>query len=280
MRQNAPNLLYQILRFKKLKQLTMRIKSIQNVIDCLRGKKKKIPSNYLDERYSKEYETFENLGGIITHRYPILSEYYDSDGTATGHYFHQDLLVSQFIHEASPERHIDIGSRIDGFVAHVASFRKIEILDIRDLEDSAHENISFLKADLTSSDFSYSNVSDSISCLHAIEHFGLGRYNDPIDPAGHLKGMTNIIKMLKPGGTLYLSFPIGKGNEIHFNAHRVFNPDDVFSWKPIIDGGLELKRFDYVDDHGDLYKNIQITDIDLPNYGCGIYTFEKVNKLS
>ena len=230
---------------------------------------------HMDERYLDECQIFEDLGGIITHRYPILSDYNDAAGTATGHYFHQDLLVAQLIHEASPERHIDIGSRIDGFVAHVASFRKIEIMDIRDLEDSVHENISFLKADLTASDFTYENASDSVSCLHAIEHFGLGRYNDPIDPVGHLKGMTNIIKMLKRGGTLYLSFPIGKANEIHFNAHRVFKPDDVFSWKPIIDGGLELRRFDYVDDHGDLHKNIQVNEIDLPDYGCGIYTFVK-----
>jgi hypothetical protein len=31
---------------------------------------------------------------------------------------------------------------------------------------------------------------DSLSCLHALEHFGLGRYGDPIDPRGHEKGIT------------------------------------------------------------------------------------------
>lgn len=258
----------------------MRIKSIQKAIDLFRGKKKASQPNKvsnLDERYTEECEIFKKLGGIITHRYPILTDYHDSAGTATGHYFHQDLLVAQYIYENAPQRHIDIGSRIDGFVAHVASFRKIEILDIRDLAHSAHENITFLKADLTASDYVHENVTDSISCLHAIEHFGLGRYNDQIDPAGHLKGITNIIKMLKKGGTLYLSFPIGKGNEVHFNAHRVFKPDDVFKWQPIIDAELEFLRFDYVDDRGDLHKNTKFNEIELPNYGCGIYTFVKSN---
>ena len=57
-----------------------------------------------------------------------------------------------------------------------------------------------------------SEVCDSISCLHALEHFGLGRYNDPLDPNGHLKGFNNMVKMLKRGGKLYISFPIMKEN--------------------------------------------------------------------
>ena len=41
--------------------------------------------------------------------------------------------------------------------------------------------------------------SDSISCLHAIEHFGLGRYGDPVDVLGHVKALDNIRKALTPG---------------------------------------------------------------------------------
>lgn len=65
------------------------------------------------------------------------------------------------------------------------------------------------------------NYCDSISSLHAIEHFGLGRYGDPIDYFGYLKALQNIAKIVKTGGTFYFSVPIGP-QRIEFNAHRVF----------------------------------------------------------
>src|ERR1700687_2885292 len=79
--------------------------------------------------YRAQCRQFRKLGGTITHSYPILTDYDAAAGSASGHYFHQDLLVASFIHDKKPARHIDIGSRIDGFVAHVASFRNIEVMD-------------------------------------------------------------------------------------------------------------------------------------------------------
>ena len=60
----------------------------------------------------------------------LLQDYSDNAGQNKGHYFHQDLLVAKMIYDTKPRRHIDIGSRLDGFVAHVASFREIEVFDI------------------------------------------------------------------------------------------------------------------------------------------------------
>jgi len=229
--------------------------------------------NYLAliPRYFQERKTFLRKGGVISHSFPILSEYADSAGSASGHYFHQDLLVSQFISQTNPTRHIDIGSRIDGFVAHVAAFRKIEIFDIRELPSSNHANIEYRQADLMLN-AGYA-VTDSLSYLQTIEHFGLGRCGDPLDPGGYLEEFKNLIAMLKPGGVLYISFPIGMKNEVHFNAHRVFHPEDIFSWVP---SELSLLRFDYVDDNGDLHKDFDLQTSDLfITYGCGIYTFRK-----
>ena len=228
-------------------------------------------------KYRSQYKKFEKLGGIVTHKYPIFRDYDDQAGAASGHYFHQDLLVASFVHNNSPTRHIDIGSRIDGFVAHVASFRKIDVMDVRDLNATGHQNISFIKADLMNKDSVQSDITDSISCLHAIEHFGLGRYSDPIDPEGHKKGFNNIVRMLKPKGILFISFPIGKANEVHFNAHRVFHPTDIFTWADH-SSSLKLERFDYVDDAGNLHQNIDLEEIKLDvKLGCGIYTFKKLH---
>jgi len=225
--------------------------------------------------YRVQLRRFRKLGGTITHWYPYLADYDAEAGSASGHYFHQDLLVASFIHAKNPARHIDIGSRIDGFVAHVASFRSIEVMDIRTLADIGHPNISFINADLMDEQRTQSDVTDSVSCLHAIEHFGLGRYGDRLDPEGHLAAFKNIIRMLRPGGTLYISVPIGRANEVHFNAHRVFHPRDILGW-PVGQNRLKLERFDFVDDRGSLHKDVDVKAVDLDvTYGCGIYTFEK-----
>jgi hypothetical protein len=227
-------------------------------------------------KYRKHYKEFQHRGGKITNRFMILSDFDEQAGTAKGHYFHQDLLVASLIHEMNPKRHIDIGSRIDGFVAHVAAFRKIEVIDVRDLAHTGHENIVFMKADLMDATRAPKEITDSLSCLHVIEHFGLGRYGDPIDPDGHIKGFNNILGMLKPDGTLFISFPIANQNEVHFNAHRAFHPKDIFTWMKEPDR-LKLERFDYVDDAGDLHKNVDLNQgqIDI-KYGCGIYTLRKL----
>jgi hypothetical protein len=204
----------------------------------------------------------------------ILSDYSDSSGTASGHYFHQDLLVAQLIFENNPKRHIDLGSRVDGFVAHLASFREVEVIDIRPLAESVHENIKFMQADLMNPQ--ELGETDSLSCLHVIEHFGLGRYTDPIDIDGHIKGIENLVGMVAKGGRLYISFPIGKGDEVHFNAHRVHHPKTILGY-PCIAENMSLSRFDFVDDAGDLHLNVSVdAAVGRTEYGCGIYTFEKL----
>ena len=224
--------------------------------------------------YLKTYSEFKSLGGKITEINMQLTDINSKSGTVGGHYFHQDLLVARYIHENNPVRHIDIGSRVDGFVAHVASFREIEVLDIRDLENSGHPNIKFLKKDLMAPLENDFEITDSISCLHAIEHFGLGRYGDKISPEGHIRGLVNIVHMLKKNGMLYISFPIGVSSEVHFNAHRIFEPREILTW--VKDLNLTLINFDYVDLDGNLNRNQDLKSLRIyDNASCGIYSFLK-----
>ena len=221
-------------------------------------------------RFLADRRRFLRAGGRIDHLAPMLSDYLDQAGAARGHYFHQDLLVATLINRAAPRRHIDVGSRVDGFVAHVAAFRPIEVMDIRPLA-LVHDRISVLQRDLMAGGADINGITDSLSCLHALEHFGLGRYGDPIDPDGHLKGFAALHAMLEPGGTLYLSFPIGEPG-VHFNAHRVFAPGEVLGWLP---GAFDLIRFDFVDDAGDLHADAAVGEVPALEYGCGIYTLCK-----
>ena len=240
----------------------------------LKFETRKIPVLRFFPRFLRERKEWINQGGEITRNWMILSDYADSAGTAKGHYFHQDLLVARLIHEHNPSRHVDIASRIDGFVAHVASFRVIEVVDVRPLEKSEHQNIKFVQADLMNPQDL--GKTDSLSCLHAIEHFGLGRYTDPIDVDGHNKGITNLVDLVSQGGRLYISFPIGRSEEIHFNAHRVFKAESILK-HPSIEAFMQLIQFDYVDDRGHLHAGVSVEEVDEElRFGCGIYTFMRI----
>lgn len=218
---------------------------------------------------------FRRIGGKISAIYPFFLDYSAEAGTVLGHYFHQDLLVASYIHQRAPFRHIDVGSRLDGFVAHVATFRVIEVLDIRELRDTGHENIRFRKADLMKDDGSLVQITDSVSCLHAIEHFGLGRYGDAVDPMGHVKAFNILLKMIKPGGMLYISFPIGTRAEVHFNAHRIFHPQDILSWGEA-GTNFDVVRFDYVDDQGAVHQKVDLNSfVPQMKFGCGVYSIRK-----
>lgn len=231
---------------------------------------KKIISVKQFPRYLVNLITFVYLSRRTAKLFPILTDFNKNAGDTQGQYFHQDLIVASLIYKNNPDEHLDIGSRIDGFVAHVASFRKIILYDIRPLPP-LHKNIIFKKVNLQNKNKLKKYI--SISCLHAIEHFGLGRYGDPLDPSGHVKGFINIVNMMKKNGRLYISFPISLKNTIYFNAHRTFHPLEIFSWIPK-NIHLKLIRFDYINDHGNVFLKTKIKKIkDVSNYGLGIYTF-------
>jgi Caenorhabditis protein of unknown function, DUF268 len=186
--------------------------------------------------------------------YPCLDDRFEQSGSAIGAYFHGDLLVAQRVFDRRPMRHADIGSRIDGFVAHVAAFRQIDVFDIRPLRSEV-TNIVFKQIDLTKSvDADLVESYDSVSCLHALEHFGLGRYGDDLDYLGYLKGFQAITRLVSPGGTFYLSVPMGP-QRIEFNAHRVFClPYLRQMCAPL----YQIGRFSYVDDAGRLFENVAV----------------------
>jgi len=167
---------------------------------------------------------------------PCLFDWYDNAGSYDNEYFWQDLYIAEMITNKNPNIHLDIGSRIDGFILSLASSRKVEILDIRKIELN-HHNIKFLQKDFINEIDDIKNYADSLSCLHTLEHFGLGRYGDLIDAIAYKKAIRNFSLILKKGGYLYLSTPIGK-EKVLFNANRVFNPRKLI--KELADCNLKL----------------------------------------
>lgn len=216
---------------------------------------------------------YKRLNGKIDYLFPIIGENIETSGQIIPHYFYQDIIVASYIFTNKPLKHVDIGSRLDGFVSHVASFREIEVFDIRENKIN-YKNIKFNKLDLNNINKELENYTDSLSCLHTIEHFGLGRYGDQIDPDGYKKGIKNITRILKKGGLLYISFPISNKTKVLFNSERRFHPLDILTWN---NDELHLERFDYIDDNENIFYDINLLEIQTINLfnSCGIYTFKK-----
>jgi SAM-dependent methyltransferase len=209
--------------------------------------------------------------------WPCPGDRFMPGGVTSGHYFHQDLYVAQAIYEAAPRRHIDVGSRVDGFVAHVAAFRQVEVLDIRPIETTAR-NIAFRVADLTNLSHDYDGACDSVSCLHALEHVGLGRYGDAVDYYGFLRAWRALHRMLEPGGTMYFSVPVGLPQRVEFDAHRVFSMD--YLTRRMFAGQFSIERVAFVDDEGELHTDVPLDEQAVATsfgcyYGCGIFTLRK-----
>jgi len=94
------------------------------------------------------------------------------------------------------------------------------MVDIRPLSLSL-DTLAFCKGSVLNLPFKNSSVS-SISSLCVVEHIGLGRYADPLDPYGSEKAIEELKRVLKRGGDLYVSLPIHDKNRVYFNAHRAF----------------------------------------------------------
>src|SRR5206468_2089715 len=86
-------------------------------------------------RYLRDVGRYRELQGSgasfpfrWSHAKPLTQDFYTEAGVAGGHYFYQDLWAARRIFDHRPDRHVDIGSRIDGFVAHVLTFMPVEVI--------------------------------------------------------------------------------------------------------------------------------------------------------
>lgn len=201
--------------------------------------------------------------------FPYLGDKYEQAGQASGHYFHQDIWAARKIFQRNPKTHLDIGSSLEGFIAHLLVFRSVTVIDIRALKSNV-EGLTFIQDDATNLQTIQSNSCGSISSLHAVEHFGLGRYGDPIDPDGWHKAMRALARVVAVGGRLYFSVPIGR-ERVEFNGHRIFAPATVLE----AFSDLRLLEFSAVGDDGNFRPNQDPAAFGTAVYSCGLFEFTK-----
>jgi SAM-dependent methyltransferase len=221
-------------------------------------------------RYLRDRSAYGRLSGAESLRwrdsFPKLTDRVPAS-PFDPHYFHQDTWAARRIAERRPARHVDVGSRVD-LVGFLTALCPVTFVDIRrldvDIEDL--EPVTGSVLDLPFAD----RCLESVSCLHVAEHIGLGRYGDPLDPAGTRKAASELQRVLAPGGQLLFSLPVGRPR-VEFNAHRVHDPRAVAE----LFDELELQEFSGVDDGGTFRRHRSLEELAGATYACGMYRLQR-----
>ncbi len=175
--------------------------------------------------------------------------------------------------KATPDlkEHIDIASSLH-FAAAASVLVPTRFYDYRPA-DLQLSGLSSGRADLKQLPFPTGSVV-SLSCMHVVEHVGLGRYGDPFDPLGDVNAVEELKRVVAPGGQLLFVVPVAWQARIEFNAHRVYTHALVLSMFE----GFELVEYALIPDeqrHGGLIRHADPALTDHQHYGCGCFHFKK-----
>lgn len=205
-------------------------------------------------------------------RYPCL----DDKTSTTGfdrHYIYHPAWAVRIIARTRPERHVDISSTLN-FSAILSAFVPVSFYDYRPAPLYL-DGLECGSADLLNLPFADGSIA-SLSCMHVLEHIGLGRYGDPLQPDGDLLAIRELIRVLAPGGDLLIVVPVGRP-KIMFNAHRIYDFEKFRGYF----SELELLEFSLIPDNDGpqgpqgLLASPPAEFVQQQEYGCGCYWFRK-----
>ena len=215
---------------------------------------------------------FRKAGGVarVLDFYPCLNDRTTTTGIDT-HYFNQAIWAFRRIMSSGVRMHVDVGSDVR-FVGLLTTVTNVTFVDIRPPEIEL-AGLVCRNGSILSLPFGDKSVS-SLSSMHVIEHIGLGRYGDPIDPYGSIKAGKELTRVLAQGGKLYLTAPIGE-SRVQFNSQRVFSVTEVIN----MFSGLRLTEFAIVDTDGVYRENVDPASVKLrentgQDCGLGLFVFQ------
>jgi hypothetical protein len=185
------------------------------------------------------------------------------------HYVYHTAWAARRLYANPVEVHHDLGSDIR-FVTIVSAFQRLIFGDIRPASFRL-SGLESVKVDITRLPFADGSIK-SLSCMHVVEHIGLGRYGDQLDYYGHLGAMKELQRVLAVGGLLYLVVPVG-GSKIVFQAHRVFEPEQI---KEAFNE-LNLMEFSLLTDSTEFVENAPFGLASQQSYGCGCFIFQRLS---
>ncbi len=221
---------------------------------------------YLFSRLAKKDSRFKMR---LHDMYPCLLDNTPKTGFEP-HYVYHPAWAARVVKNINPRKHVDISSTVH-FSTMVSAFIPVDFYDYRPAEIK-FSNLDCKKGDLMSLPFD-NNSLDSLSCMHTVEHVGLGRYGDVLDVFGDTKAAKELSRVVKVGGSLIFVVPVGKP-KIEFNAHRIYSYEQVIDLFP----GMKLKEFSLVPDDYKKYGLIHNADKNIvkdQDWGCGCFWFVK-----
>jgi hypothetical protein len=183
------------------------------------------------------------------------------------HYTHHPAWAARKVAEIKPEKHVDISS-ILSFSTIISAFVPTEFYDYRPA-DFHQPGFSTGFADLKALSFGSDSIA-SLSCMHTVEHIGLGRYGDELDPQGDLKAIAELKRVLAPGGSLLFVTPVGQP-KIEFNGQRIYSYEQIVSYF----SPFALKEFSLIPDKGGFISNADPALVAQQQYACGCFWFKK-----
>lgn len=221
-----------------------------------------------EARFRRDLAQYRRMGGqaLDAHLQPCLDDW-TSDTPFDAHYLYQAVWATQLLVRNRPRCHVDVGSELRWVVLLSAVFPTV-FVDVRPARPSVADFQS-VSGSILMLPFADSTV-PSISCLHVIEHVGLGRYGDQLEPNGSLMAARELSRVLAPGGTLLVSVPVGRARTC-FNAHRICAPRDVLSWF----SDLRLVGFGGIDDGGRYRYPTDPDAYSAATYACGLFHLTK-----
>lgn len=238
----------------------------------------KVNTGIRNKKFKTDFENFMSLSNDSPSRFTIhWSDRYPcfEDNTKMigfdHHYIYHPAWAARILAKTRPNYHVDISSSLN-FSTIVSAFIPIKFYDYRPAAIFL-SNLTSDQVDLQFLPFGNNSIT-SLSCMHTVEHIGLGRYGDPIDPNGDLKAISELKRVLSQGGNLLFVVPVGKDAKIMFNAHRIYTYNQIVGCF----NDLELIEFSFITDNPKLDDFIEHADPHLTDkcaYGCGCFWFRK-----
>jgi SAM-dependent methyltransferase len=152
------------------------------------------------------------------------------------HYVYHTAWAARILAATRPEKHVDISSFVY-FSTIASAIVPIDFYEFRRTDIDGLSGLNCGAADVTNLPFANDSI-PSLSCMHSIEHIGLGRYGDAVDFNGDKRAAEQLARVLAPGGQLLMVAPCGSPR-LMYNAHR------IYSYQMMLDlfHGLKLQEF-------------------------------------
>src|SRR5260370_37119383 len=247
----------------------------------LRFKRAFIPSARIDGRghvtqpFTEQFTQFKEQSSLDGRFEPKQADWFpflNDDTPETGfdpHYVLHTSWAARALAKTKPKVHMSFGDSLY-FVGIASAFTSMTFCDIRESR-LPFRDIEEDRADLTNLPPSWTDTFLSNSCMHVLEHIGLGRYGDALDASGDRKAAAEPARVLAPGGHLLMVGPMEDPPRVCFNAHRLYSYSQVMDLFP----GLSLQEFTLITNEGQFFENADPRLLEGRKYSCGCFRYKK-----